>query len=239
MDADLNSLGLAKKFAALSTPLIADAALRLKRSIRIAPPGITPVLVGARVAGDVLPAQHFGSVDVFLEAMESARPGEILVIDNGGRRDEGCIGDLTALEARGCGLAGIVIWGVHRDTEELRQIALPVFSYGCWPGGPQRLDARTNNALSVARFGDFDVMKGDTVFADDDGCVFVSNQDVEQILSTAREIWQKEREQANRIQSGETLRSQLRFADFLEKRSKNSSYTFREHLRGSGGAIEE
>jgi 4-hydroxy-4-methyl-2-oxoglutarate aldolase len=31
--------------------------------------------------------------------MEHAAPGDVLVIDNGGREDEGCIGDLAALEA--------------------------------------------------------------------------------------------------------------------------------------------
>ena len=56
-----------------------------------------------------VPARHFGSVDVFLEAMQTAKPGEVLVIDNGGRLDEGCIGDLTALEAEHCGLSGIIV----------------------------------------------------------------------------------------------------------------------------------
>jgi regulator of RNase E activity RraA len=35
-----------------------------------------------------------------------------LVIDNGGRLDEGCIGDLIALEAENCGLAGIILAAV-------------------------------------------------------------------------------------------------------------------------------
>ena len=30
--------------------------------------------------------------------MEMAAPGDILVIDNGGRADEGCVGDLTVAE---------------------------------------------------------------------------------------------------------------------------------------------
>jgi hypothetical protein len=91
-------------FADLSTPLIADAALRLHIPLRIARPGIAPVLAGQRLAGSALPATHFGSVDVFLEAIRRGKPGDVLVIDNGGRPDEGCIGDLTALEARACAL---------------------------------------------------------------------------------------------------------------------------------------
>jgi len=232
-------LELAKKYDGLSTPLIADAGLRLQKSVRIAPPGIAPAIGSARIAGFALPAKHFGSVDVFLEVMETAQPGDILVIDNGGRREEGCIGDLIALEGQGSGLAGIVIWGMHRDTAELREIGLPVFSYGSWPGGPLRLDPRSEDALSIARFGSFEVMRGDAVFADDDGCVFVSNKDVEQILSAAHKIRETERKQAELIRSGETLRQQLRFADYLKKRASDAGYTFRKHLRGSGGAIEE
>src|SRR5689334_16285638 len=167
---------LATTFAKLSTPLIADAALRLKIPFRISPPGIRPVTPNQRVAGPALPVRHFGSVDVFLEAMQDAKPGDVLVIDNGGRLDEGCIGDLTALEAENCQLAGIIVWGAHRDTPELRQIRLPIFTYGMWPSGPQRLDARDSSALRSARFGNFLVERVDSAFADDDGCLFVLAQ---------------------------------------------------------------
>ena len=41
------------------------------------------------------------------------------------------------------------------------------------------------------------------------------------------------------IKSGHSLREQLEFARYLEKRATDPSYTFREHLRKISGAIEE
>jgi len=235
----VNNREIVEKFNRLSTPLITDAALRLKIPVSIAPLGIHPVASGMRLAGRVVPAKHFGSVDVFLEAMESSEPGDVLVIDNGGRTDEGCIGDLTALEAQTAGLGGIVVWGTHRDTPELRQIQLPIFSYGSCPSGPQRLDHRADDALRVARFGEFEVTKNDVVFADDDGCVFVPADSMERLLETAHRIWETERKQADRIKAGETLRQQLKFAEYLKTRVSDPNHTFREHLRKIGGEIEE
>lgn len=235
----MNDQALGNALADLSTPLIADALLRLKIAVRVAPSGIRPLIPEQRLAGPVLPARHYGSVDVFLEAMQSALPGAVLVIDNGGRLDEGCIGDLTVLEAQHCGLAGIVVWGAHRDTPELRWIGLPIYSYGVCPAGPQRLDPREPAALRSARFGDFEVTADDAVFADDDGCVFVAAGQVKQVLTSARQIWEKERGQAAAIRSGCCLRDQLQFARYLERRANDPTYNFREHLRKIGGAIEE
>ena len=171
--------------------------------------------------------------------MQGAQPGDVLVIDNGGRLDEGCIGDLTALEAENCHLAGIIVWGAHRDTPELRQIRLPIFSYGMWPSGPQRLDTRDSSALHSARFGNFVVERSDVAFADDDGCLFVLGQHADDLLSVAHEIWERERRQAEAIKSGRSLREQLDFVRYLKKRAADPGYTFREHLRKISGAIEE
>jgi len=41
------------------------------------------------------------------------------------------------------------------------------------------------------------------------------------------------------MRQGTSLRAQLQFSDFLARRSSNPATTFREHLRGIGGAIEE
>jgi regulator of RNase E activity RraA len=226
-------------FSRLSTPLIADACVRLGVPVRVAPSGIRGLPEASHIAGRCLPVRHNGSVDVFLEAMGTAHPGDILVIDNGGRTDEGCIGDLTVLEARACGLASIVVWGCHRDTAELEQIGFPIFSYGTCPPGPQRLDPRDQDALVTARFGDFAVGADDAVFADADGVLFAPRQDLEELLPAADAIWQTERRQVEALQAGEKLRDQLRFDEYLARRAADSDYTFRRHLREIGGAIEE
>ena len=207
--------------------------------LRAAPPGIAPVVPGRQVAGRALPARHYGSVDVFLEAFGRAEPGDVLVVDNGGRTDEACVGDLTVLEAEAAGVAGLVVWGLHRDTPELVEIGLPVFSYGSYPPGPVRLDEQEPEALTSARFGPHVVSGEDVVFADDDGVLFVAADRVQEVLAAARKIEETEREQARRMHAGETLRAQTAFDDYLARRAADPSYTFRQHLRRIGGAIEE
>ena len=207
--------------------------------MRVAPAGLGPVVPGSKIAGRALPARHYGSVDVFLEAFARADPGDVLVVDNDGRTDEACVGDLTVLEAQAVGVAGLVVWGLHRDTPELLEIAMPVFSCGTNPLGPLRLDAQEPDALEFARIGAHKITRDDAVFADDDGVVFVPLARVDEVLEAARSIRDVEREQARRIRDGETLRDQTAFAEYLARRAEDPGYSFRQHLRAVGGAIEE
>jgi 4-hydroxy-4-methyl-2-oxoglutarate aldolase len=105
--------------------------------------------------------------------------------------------------------------------------------------GPVRLDQREPGALATARFGPHLVTGDDVIFGDDDGVLFVAAGHAGQVLATARQIWQTEREQARRIRAGQTLRQQTAFDDYLARRAADPSYTFRQHLRQLGGAIEE
>src|SRR5262249_32121667 len=161
------------------------------------------------------------------------------VIDNAGRLDEGCIGDLTVLEARAAGLGALVVWGAHRDSDELIEIGFPVFSYGRCPAGPQRLDPRHPEALASARVGALLVRRADAVCGDADGMLCAPAACAEDLRTAATAIRRTERRQAESIRGGRTLRDQLHFSDYTKRRAADAGYTFRQHLRSIGGAIEE
>lgn len=85
-----------------------------------------------------------------------------------------------------------------------------MFSYGSYPPGPVRLDEREPEALTTARFGSHLLSAQDIVFGDDDDVLFVAAEQVDEVLATAHQICQTEREQARRIRSTQAPRTRSR-----------------------------
>jgi 4-hydroxy-4-methyl-2-oxoglutarate aldolase len=221
-----------------TTPFIADGCAVLKLPIRLGPSHMRAIRAGFQIAGRACPARHAGSTDVFLEGIAACSRGDVLVIDNGGRLDEGCIGDLVAGEAHVAGLAGIVVWGAHRDTPAIEVIGIPVWSLGTCPAGPQELRTRSPHALQAASIGHVTVTRDDVVFADADGVVVVAEADLSRVVDAARDIAAREQAQSARLLRGERLRDQLQLDTYVARRAADPSYTFRDHLKTLGGAIE-
>ncbi len=136
-------------------------------------------------------------------------------------------------------MSGIVLWGVHRDTTEIKRIDLPVFSFGPYPLGPVRNVFEINDEDKIVRFGDEIIATDDYVFADEDGVTFVLRQYLKTILETAVELSEKERKQADQIKQGKNLYQQFAFNKFLELKKMDPGLSFRAYLKKIGGAIEE
>lgn len=177
-------------------------------------------------------------MDELFAAVDASRPGDVLVVDNDGRLDEGCTGDLIALEAAAAGIAGIVIWGCHRDTLGLIAIELPVFSLGSYPAGPRWSGTVRAEPAHVIQIGTVSVSDDDVVFADDDGVILVAAADCPRVLPVAAELGRREQAQADAVADGLPLRVQLHYQAYVDLQALNPAYTFREHLRRVGGAIE-
>lgn len=218
------------------TAAIADAAVRLGIPVGLAPVALRALLPGRPFQGPAAPVTHLGSVDVLLETIDDAPPGAVLVVDNGGRTDEACVGDLMLLEAREAGLAGAVIWGLHRDTAQLREIGLPLFSLGAHPFGPRRVPP-AGAAMRSAFLDGTPVSPSDWIVADDDG-VLVLGDGREELFAEAGRIQATEGAQSDRMRAGTSLRAQLDFARYRRLQAQDPALTLRRYLAESGGAIE-
>ncbi|MFF3418808.1 RraA family protein [Streptomyces sp. NPDC002698] len=215
------------------TAAVWDAGVRLGVHLELPPCALLPVREGMRLAGPVRRIEHDEGVASILEGICGAVPGEVLLICNAGLADEACVGDLVALEAQAAGIAGLVVWGCHRDTAQLARIGLPVFSQGPCPASPRPRAGREN--LTAAKMPGQD---GDWVVADADGTVVVPAGARERVLATAEGIVRAERRQAELVLDGVSVRRQLDWDAYVERHRRDPHYTFREHLAAVEGALE-
>ena len=74
---------------------------------------------------------------------------------------------------------------------------------------------------------------------DSDGVLFMPEEQLQEIMVAATVIRETERQQADNMRAGISLREQTQFAEYLSARVNNPSVGFREHLRRLGRAIEE
>ncbi|MFJ8076835.1 RraA family protein [Streptomyces sp. NPDC096176] len=214
------------------TAALWDAGIRLGHRLTLPPLPLRPAASGMRLAGPLRRIRHTEGVASILEGLDEAREGDVLFIDNEGRTDEACAGDLVAIEARLAGVAGLVVWGCHRDTDELAVIRLPVFSLGPCPSSPT-LRPDTDGAAEP-----FPFEAGDVAVGDSDGLVLVPAKIHSEVVDVARTIVAAEQRQAEKALRGVSLREQLRWAEFRERRREDPSYTFRLHMARVGGALE-
>ena len=148
------------------------------------------------------------------------------------------VGDIVALEVKAAGIAGIVIWGLHRDSKELSEIGFPLFSLGALPTGPQRLNARPADMFSRATIGAHIITSTDFVAADANGVLFLPEDRLNDIIAAASACRETETRQLKDMRTGQSYRAQVRFSEYMSRRNRDASYSFRQHLKDIEAAGE-
>lgn len=149
--------------------------------------GIQPLWPAARISGPAYTVwTRSGDNRVVHEALDSAEPGDVLVVNGGGDCTRALMGELMAIRASKRGLAGFVIDGAVRDREALIDLGLPVFACGVSPAGPYKNGPGWQ--LCPVAIGGVCVLPGDIVLGDGDGVVVVPQAIAPSVLEEAQAI---------------------------------------------------
>ena len=124
------------------------------------------------------------------KALDMARPGDVIVVDAGGFTGAAVVGEIMTRWAARRGIAGLVIWGAIRDSEEIRRGSFPVYACAVTHRGPYK-DGPGEINIPVAIAG-MPVNPGDIVVGDADGVVAVPLAMAERVLASAKAIRDKE-----------------------------------------------
>lgn len=157
--------------------------------------GIHPLWSGMpRVAGPAFTVQLASGDNLMLHsAIYEAPPGSIIVVNAVDGRYAVAGGNVCAV-ARERGIRGLVIDGVIRDLSEIRDMQFPVFARGTFPvPGAKKFHAPLNQPITC---GGAPVRAGDIVVADEEGIVFIPENEATSVFSKAKARFDQEHRQS-------------------------------------------
>jgi RraA family protein len=184
------------------------------KTLRVLPRELRPFTHGVKMIGRAVTVEARGDLIPVLAGLQQAGSGEVLVVD-AGSTSHAVLGELFASEAIRRGLAGIVVYGLCRDTATLAELPLPIYALG---STPRAHGASTLPSVSrPIRLGDVDVRPGDILVGDDDGIVVASDEELERALTVATSIQDREAAIRVAIEGGTSLFDLLNYREHVER----------------------
>jgi regulator of RNase E activity RraA len=198
-----------RRFASLATPTIANALDDV--AFDGVMQGLSQMVPGTRCFGRAVTVRQvsgrrgdFSSDDFKVGQMiDAAAPGDILVVDNGGR----CVstfGGLATLAAKLKGIAGLTADGGVRDREEMIEHGFPVFARHMTPltGRTRLAIAAINGPISCAGVH---VRPGDVIVADGSGVTCIPAEHAAEVAELAQRYAADDERAAAELASGLTF----------------------------------
>lgn len=220
------SRALIDGFMAVSTSNVSDALDRL--GIHCAPTQIGALWEGCKKIVGPAMTLRLGPIETSrkdittvigtLQAIMDAQPGDVLVIDIGGRMDLNTFGGVAGATSKHYALSGVVCDGVSRDIDEYKMLDLPVFGKGFIHQSVRGRVGYEGHDIDV-KLGANVVRPGDLIVGDENGVVIVPQEHLEQVLSISRFVKETEDGVVAAIRGGENpieAHQKVRYDDILK-----------------------
>lgn len=197
-----------QRLAKLATTNLADAMDKV--GVRGAVIGIRPMydcpkIIGRAVtikitaAGAVTSKYHLG-----VRAIDAASSGDVIIIDNRGDLNNNCWGEILSMGSKMKGISGVVVDGAARDIDACKEFGFPVYARGTVPITARgRIMEESFN--EVIRVGDVQVSPGDIVMADINGVIIIPIGKLEEVLTAAETILEKELAMVAELRKGASM----------------------------------
>ncbi len=165
--------------------------------------GIRPLFHGIHMVGRALTVRTYpGDWAKPVQAIDQAEAGDVIVIDAGGV-GPAIWGELASHSAMQKGLAGVVIDGALRDSDDIVKLKFPAFSRLVMPNaGEPKGFGEIGVPVTV---GNVRVEPGDWLLGDGDGVVVLPRAMTVEYGNRAMDVLEKENRIREEIKEGSTL----------------------------------
>lgn len=202
-----------KELSKLPTGNVADMA----GARQIMDSAIKPIDPASKMIGRAVTTECFPGDNLALHmGMAVAEKGDVLVFDCKGFTQAGHFGDIMATACAAKGIAGVVIDGSCRDSQDIKELGLPVFVKAYNPRGTVKESLGKVNVSVVC--GGVTVNPGDIIFGDCDGVVVVPQEREDEIFANALAKFDKEITIREKVLAGMSTLEVYGFDKLIEKK---------------------
>jgi len=164
-------------------------------------PRLRPMHKSGYLAGPALTVKTRPGDNLMIhKALTLAQPGDVIVVDAGGDLTNSLFGEIMVATAVKIGVAGVVLNGAVRDSEEIGQGSFPLYAAGVTHRGPYK-DGPGEVNVPIAIDG-MVIQPGDLILGDADGLLCVPFDEVEEVLAATHKKMELEKQMLADIAAG-------------------------------------
>ena len=203
------------QFTSLSVAMISDSMYKRNTLTEEIKPAYKPF---TQFAGPALTVQALPGDEILaLKAIETAEPGDVIVVAGAGQTRCCLWGGIMTTMAKARGVAALVTDGLIRDLEDVRACEFPVFCRGITPIAPV-MDSGSGDMNFPIALGGVVIKPGDIVVGGEDGVVIVPHELAEDVITAVNFRVKKEQGWLERINQNKEMVLAGAVEELLSKR---------------------